>query len=423
MPARPNMYIKLAPVPTIRKYSNCTSGTGVYANKTGVYVTEETSGTTRRKPRTQWIAPTAYTFTRMEWRAGVGSCIYWPQYPYSGGSQGTCIKGACMTVVGETGGAGDLANNLVSPLYSTDSAKADDGLRNAALIAARNKLKTTSVDLGIAFAERKQTTKLVGDTATRIAKSFTNLKRGNVRRAMQDLGISNKKREPRGSNITNQWLQMQYGVKPLLSDVYGSCDSLAKRNRDDWRVTAKASKHVTVERDDEGSYHSLAWHRRSFRGTKSVFVRIDATPANELLISLASLGVLNPLAVAWERTYLSFVVDWFLPIGNWLDSLDALVGYSVRGSSSSLLVRGEWVSKGIGLKTWYNGPNLVRQDNQWTGSVKMTYLNRQVGIASTIPNFPRFKDPRSLGHMANGLALLAGAFGRSPGRWGNLRLS
>lgn len=423
MPARPNINIKLQPKSIRSARSNCSSSVSYSALKTGVYITETSVGTTRRKPRTQWIDPTAYTFTRMEWRAGNGSSVYWPQYPYLGASQGSCMQGYCATVVGEAGGRIDLANHLVSPLYSTASAQEDDGLRNAALIAARNKLKSSNVDLGIAFAERRQTTKLVGDTATRIAKSFTNLKRGNVRRAMQDLGISNKKREPRGSNITNQWLQMQYGVKPLLSDVYGSCDSLAKRNRDDWRVTAKATRSTTVEKSGEGSTYSVGWHRREFKGRKSVFVRIDATPANELLISLASLGVLNPLAVAWERTYLSFVVDWFLPIGNWLDSLDATLGYTIRGSSSSLFVDGTWTTKGIGFKTWKTGSDTNHLTNIWTGQVKMIYLSRQVGIGGSIPNFPRFKDPRSLGHMANGLALLAGAFGRNPGRWGNLRLS
>lgn len=34
-------------------------------------------------------------------------------------------------------------------------------------------------------------------------------------------------------------------------------------------------------------------------------------------------GLLNPLEVIWELVPLSFVADWFLPIGDYLSALDA----------------------------------------------------------------------------------------------------
>jgi len=320
--------------------------------------------------------------------------------------------GDCYTgVVGVLSGDGitrfDLANALNQALLEYD-AKLDDGLRNSALIAARNNLKSASVDLGVAFAERKQTVGLVTETATRMGRSIRYLLRGQTRRAMDELGISSKKRAPRGSNVPNKWLEMQYGWKPLLSDVYGATDSLAKRTRDDWRITAKATKSNSISKSVEYDAKGAGWGFISVEGRKSVFARIDCAPQSEILISLSSLGITNPLNVAWERVPFSFVVDWFLPIGNYLDSLDAMLGYECRGYSSSLLVRAEWTI--VGRSGTVSGSYKIK--NSYEGGKKLVYLERIASSSVPIPTPPSFKDPRSLGHMANALALLAGAFGR-----------
>lgn len=307
------------------------------------------------------------------------------------------------------------ADNHYNLALTTTAAKEDTrGLRNSALIAVRNKLKSTDVNLGVAFAERKQTTRLLTDTALRLAKSIKNLKRGNVRKAMDDLGISSKRREPRGSNVPKKWLEMQYAWKPWLADVYGSCDALNKAPPDHWRVTAKATRRHTAEYTAGITPNATCSNgfdacRVVSRLEQSVFARIDAEPENELLISLASLGILNPLLVVWERVPFSFLIDWAWPIGSWLESLDALVGYKCLGYSSSMLVRAEWVDTGFSKTATSGQAKIV---NDYVGVKRLVYLKREVSTSTPIPVIPRFKDPRSLGHMANALALLAGAVGK-----------
>lgn len=286
----------------------------------------------------------------------------------------------------------------------------DLGLRNTALIAVRNKLKSTDINLGVAFGERKQTARLIGDTATRLAKSFMALKRGKIRKAMDEIGISSRKREPRGSNAPSKWLEMQYGWKPLLSDVYGATDALSKHPEDDWRVTAKATR----SRVDQYAYDVFPSNGGGFdacmcRATvkRSVFARIDAVPNNAAAIALSSSGVTNPLLVAWELVPFSFVVDWFLPIGNYVESLDAMLGYTEGFYSSSLLVKADWLD--IGRSGTVNKTTIR---NNFEGSKKLVHLDRDVSQSVPLSKLPRFKDPWSLGHMANGLALLSQVFGR-----------
>jgi len=328
---------------------------------------------------------------------------------YPSRSSGTFFEGAVVTVPGE-GVERYLIDSACNSALNETGLVENTSLRNAALIVARNRLKSSSVDLGIAYAERKQTSQFIGDTLRQVARSFTNLKRGNVRKAMNDLGITSKKREPRGSNVPQKWLELQYAAKPLYSDIYGACDSLATRSKEDWRVTATATRRD--DRDSNYFYGSgSSWFYATDVATvvkQSVFVRIDALPVNEVAISLSSLGLLNPLSIAWERTYLSFVVDWALPIGSFFDSLDAMVGYKTGAYSSSLLTRATWSLKGRPSYTYGS----AKVENNFSAYKKLVYLNRQVSTSVPLPSLPSFKDPRSLGHLANSLALLATAFGR-----------
>jgi hypothetical protein len=283
-------------------------------------------------------------------------------------------------------------------------------LRNIALTAVRNNLKNTDINLGVAFGERKQTARLIGDTASRLAKSIRHLKRGSPRKAMDELGISSRKREPRGSNVPSKWLEMQYGWKPLLGDVHGAADALSKHPTDHWRVTAKATR----SRVDQYAYDIFPGSGSGFdacecraKVERSVFARIDAIPNNAATIALASAGVTNPLLVAWELVPFSFVVDWFLPVGNYVESLDAMLGYTSGYYTSSLLVRANWTDNGrsgtVGIHKIFNN---------YSGYKKLIHLSRTAQAGVPLSKLPRFKDPRSLGHMANGLALLAQVFGR-----------
>jgi hypothetical protein len=279
---------------------------------------------------------------------------------------------------------------------------------NRALIKARLKMKRSDVNLGVAFAERNATARMLGDTAIRLAKAFNNLKRGQVRSAMNVLGISSSKREPRGSNAPRKWLELQYGWKPFASDIFGACNALSKRDKSDWVVTAKAQ--VREEYKFMKTWTSLDYGNGIADAEVGAFVRIDALPQNDLVMSLASLGITNPLLIAWELVPFSFVVDWALPIGTWLDSIDAMLGYGTSYTSTTTLIRCRWSGSGAYGK-WANNPSVTIRNNykEWKRYVKLV-RTAQAGVP--LPTFPGLKDPASLSHMANGLSLLASAFGK-----------
>jgi hypothetical protein len=268
-----------------------------------------------------------------------------------------------------------------------------------------------SINLGQAFAERKMTANLIGDTASRLGKSFRYLRRGQTRKAMNELGIGRSVIAPKGRNGPGQWLELQYGWKPLLSDVYGACEALSKRPKEDWTVTAKG----TATSEDVWNYsvpatptgYVWAYSCTARRVTKA-FTRIDAQPQNAAKIALASVGVTNPLLIAWELVPYSFVVDWFLPIGGWLESLDALLGFGPAFTSQSVYTECNWTLQGLS-GNW--GASSFKR-NDWAGAKRIVTLVRSASAGVPMARFPSIKDGRSGLHMANGIALLASAFGR-----------
>lgn len=367
------------------------------------YVREQTDATSRRKPA-GWLDPTNYWYLRNRYDRHEGS--YRLEITPPGGNPYTsdyltgCIGGA------ETmGGFNSL--NVFDEIYRPQGVP--NSWRDVALTKARLAMKDQNVNLGTAFAERDKTAKMLGDTCLQVANAARQLRRGRWQDAARTLGLTNPKR-PRGNSLTSKWLEYQYGWQPLLQDVYGSCEALAKRDNQDWRVTGKGSVMEKISENrlvgrPDSSYHGFG----SAVGTRGVFVRVDAIKENDLLLAMNSLGVTNPGAIAWELVPFSFIIDWALPVGDFLNQMDAMLGYGSVKCSISTFERVHWSHKLINNEI--DGLFRERRERSGSGSRDYVSLVRSVYNEVPLPNLPRFKNPVSMAHMANGLSVLSQVFG------------
>jgi len=330
-----------------------------------------------RKP-TGWLYPTAYFLTNVARRKPVGELQLY---------QGSRFVGHLP----QMGGNHEYMNPLPGP---------DEDL---AITKALLQLKDQRLNIGVALGEAQATANLVGDTAITLARSYQSLRKGDVRGALDFLGI--KKHKGRLSpNSSKAWLQLQYGVKPFLSDVHGAVQHLAERAQESryWRQTVKGSDRVKDSGSVVDGYYypkRISYHRES-----GVFVRLDYTPGNTFLSSMGQLGITNPLSVAWELVPGSFVLDWLLPVGDYLSVLDADLGWKFHSGSISTFSKCRSTESAT-LGGYVTG-------GSFTGSHRRTVLYRKVLYDSPLPKSPSFKNPVSLGHMANGLALLTSVFSK-----------
>jgi hypothetical protein len=297
--------------------------------------------------------------------------------------------------------------------------------------ATRNLLasiKNSSVNLAVASAERKQTMDLIASTATRIAKAGMALKKGQFSKAAQNLGITPKKRAGRRFNrdypvdqakaVSNAWLELQYGWKPLLSDVYGSAKALAEARTGTNMIYIKRTGYAsraekTTSRSNWLSNSSSVkgvWYTVSDTKQK-VFVKTGVTYAisSPRVNDAKQLGFTNPLLVAWEVVPFSFVVDWFLPIGNYLDSLDATLGLSFYDGYVS--TKGEYESTNNTIIAWTQNSYEVHNGTKTEFRKVERFTRTLLGGFPSAP-LPTFKNPLSKSHVASALALLFQTFKR-----------
>lgn len=272
-------------------------------------------------------------------------------------------------------------------------------------------VKNLTVNAAQAVAEIQQTANLVGDTAHRLANAYLAIKHGKFKQGFKALGLpkGSKSLNPRRSAADN-WLALQYGWLPLLSDIDGACKQLAKRPRPPYyTVTGTSTSNDSALIYDQPSVGGggLKWFQLGY--TSKARMSLTFCVQNHAVKTMSELGISDPLLLAWELLPYSFVVDWFLPVGKYLESInytDGLTfvsGYTVQYSTCSWsATTKKFVSAGGGQTViYYPGP---------THSSNVRYLSRRKLSAAPSPSLPKLKNPLSFTHMANGLALLSKAF-------------
>lgn len=330
---------------------------------------------------------------------------------------------------------------------------------NKAVLKALEKLKGQNVNYALAFAEARQTSRMIGGTIPRINKAIIAASRGNIRGIARALGItkppSEKARKYAAkaraeykkykqayirdvnnhayplrdrSAAHNLFLEYQFGWLPLLSDMDGAMHDLydLHHNEDRSKDTPYAGEPYSYNvkgtstsiSTSKSESNILAFGRvpgkttRWEKRTHKAKVRLDCYLDNPALAELARTGLLNPLAVVWDKVPWSFVADWFLPIGRYFNALDATTGWKFRGGSYSrkmdVEVKQSYVPRtGAG---W--NPCFVTGHGRAAGY----WLDRKIYV-----NFPYaemwhprnpFKGDAGPTRVAKGIALLQATFGK-----------
>lgn len=317
------------------------------------------------------------------------------------------------------GSSGQVYINLfgVPPL-------AGSNMINATLVKALNKLKSQDVHIGNFVAESHKTFEMVGNTASRIARSVSAFRAKRPKEwgkvvATQTGNLARKD----WHTVPNSWLELQYGWKPLMDDVYGAIHHLSRRSRYEFpysRVSGYSFTETEVKSNvtlSGGSCFDLGGLTQDvyMLDKQEVFITLIYGLTSPILAEISSLGLLSPLEIVWETTRYSFVVDWFLPIGPWLSALTADAGYTfITGNQSRKTTRkflksvrtGTWPATFVpfpGTTRVYSYPANLEIDSD------VGTFSRSCYASSPFPGL-YVKNPLSFAHVANGLSLLAQAF-------------
>jgi hypothetical protein len=273
-------------------------------------------------------------------------------------------------------------------------------------------------------AQFGQMTRLISNSMNRITRSITSLRKGNFSGAVNALWTAgnprfrNKGKLRRGAPLAENWLELQYGWKPLLQDIRGFLDSLARFNLANYEISTVTSSatHKYFNRVpifEASSNPRILGYREATQVTTYRFgVRYKVADAFKAFA--AQTGFTNPLNLAWEVLPYSFVVDWFVPVGPYLEtfsSFDGLVfidGFETRFTAMDMSSNVNATYKGF--TSGDTKPNLHWYETRGENSCHAVLHDRLKLTSFPSATKPEFKNPFSTTHVLNALALLRSAF-------------
>lgn len=284
------------------------------------------------------------------------------------------------------------------------------------LITKANK----GIDANLAqdMAQFSQILRLVRTTQNRLIGSVVALKNGNIPRAIKLLWSGDNPRfRPRGGpsvskSLAQNWLELQYGWKPLLRDMQVVMQMIKNENSSSdaiHRVTASASVRksydVPIFDSSVGMNIGRIYTNDSSRFRYGIRYKVQS----QWMTYLQQFGFTNPINLAWEVLPFSFVYDWIHPIGPYLESRSAFDGLVFLDGFTTRFTRRNVFATVKATKVW--APTSI-----WSryGQYSSQYvvLNRDKLTSFPVPHFPSVKNPVSLTHVLNGLALMRVLFGR-----------
>lgn len=343
------------------------------------------SGNSRPVKRKRFPSDNAYTMRRIYDQQGMMTVGIPPLFSYPNG------------IYTDTYGSGTLNHNPVSLLDANDELRLVNKLKE--------KLQGSDFNMSVFLGEGRQSLAMIGDTAIKLAHAGRLVLRGRPLDASRVLLSGTSRKAPSGTTFkkssgsaASNWLELQYGWLPLLSDAKEGAETLAHQlnvpMRSTYRVMVQRKRtdvEVFANTVDSTTYKINRSHTRYLTARVSEFD--DSVPA--------LLGLKDPELVAWELLPFSFVADWFLPIGSWLEARamsSRLTGKFIYGDKWRAL-------SGSPVSAVYGDPKTARRDY-------LTYTRGTPVTALNVP-MPRVKSlaqAASWQHCTNGLALLTQVF-------------
>lgn len=192
--------------------------------------------------------------------------------------------------------------------------------------------------LGETLGEWRDSLGMITSRLGQLTAAARNLRRGDIHGAARALGMTVSPRDVgnirKGAKTFGaQWLELHLGWVPLITDIYNANEAFMRdpfprtcigraRARDRYHTvqTFSTSKNTTDVTYDVG-YH----------------VRGDVHVVNPNIALLAQLGLANPVSVAWALVPYSFVVDWFINLGDLMGAYDGLLGCETLKTSYTTL--------------------------------------------------------------------------------------
>lgn len=184
----------------------------------------------------------------------------------------------------------------------------DSNLENQLLQKLATNIRRHHFNAGVFIGEGRRASQMVIGTITGIKKGFIRA----LEHALNKKPSQGYRRRLTDRDISSAYLQTVFGWLPLISDTFEAMKAYEA-------LTSVRSNRYNAKVMIGQSCGSMA-HPNAYSGTATRRRKI-VYEMWEDITAARSLGLDNPTSVLWELTPWSFLFDYFLPFGTYLDNL------------------------------------------------------------------------------------------------------
>lgn len=219
-------------------------------------------------------------------------------------------------------------------------------MRDDAKQKVLSRIRDQKVHLPVMFAEGRETVRMIAERVQTLGKAYRYFQRGQFRRAAKELRLPYDFITRRSRTAASHWLEYSLGWMPVLQDVKGLIQLAEKgllnpERGPRFRATSSCYDKLdySVMQNDQGA-SNLPYGQTSIKGSTYITVKagllVEYKPTASGLNSVG-LGAFDPLTTAWELIPFSFVFDYFVDVGGYLESLSSLQDVVVLAGFESII--------------------------------------------------------------------------------------
>lgn len=257
------------------------------------------------------------------------------------------------------------------------------------------------VSLGADIAEWRSSAEMVGVRSVQLIEAVKALKKRDLVRFGKILKMPVKGRSWR-KQPADVWLEYHFGWEPLIQDIHDAVSVFVEPVADTFAkgVGKAQTRKVTRTKTTDPSH----WFWLETSTSVDITVKTGASVAitNQNLALAGQLGLLNPMAIAWEVVPFSFVVDWFANVGTVLQSCTDFAGMTLVKPWNSHFYKGT-------IETWnLPGDNPLSTQTPQGNLFSGVSLERRLSLQGPSLSLRPLKSP-SIKRAATAVSLLWGA--------------
>lgn len=267
------------------------------------------------------------------------------------------------------------------------------------LLKLDSEIRGHNFNASVALGESKEAMQMVATRTSQLYHALRGAKSGNFSAVAKALGVRSRSRSGKLSKTTvvdpgHVWLEYEFGWRPLIHDLEDGANAFFALTNKPLSRTYKASKKKVIDLTETASSSVITGEAVTIRALRAVITE-DYSP-------WYSLGLTDASSVVWELMPYSFVVDWFIPFGNYLQARAALHGF--KNAVISETVKSTLTKKRLHFETPYWSYDIIGNG----ASVRIVNVTRRPNVQLVVPR-PGVKPWRSIvdvRHLADSVALL-----------------